>query len=124
MHVDTGQFDSQIQVEMTLTSMSNSGKIIVLSILSVLSLGSSGTASSEYVCTYGKRDILKGDTAACYSDDGCGLIAKLGADPIRDFDQASVPYALARGKIVAIVTSYPTVIQKVKSVGGRAVSSA
>jgi hypothetical protein len=97
--------------------MSHRGKVIVLSVVSVL-LGSNCAVSSEYLCTYGKRDIVKGETAACYTDHGCAFIAKLGADPIRDFDQASAPYALARGKIVAIVTSYPSVIQKVKSVGG------
>ena len=73
---------------------------------------------TEYLCTRGKLDVARGDTAACYSDEGCAFIVKIGADPVRDFDPASAPYALARGKIVAIVTSYWALIRKVKGVGG------
>ena len=104
---------------MTRTSAGESSKIIALVALSALSLTPiPAAASSEYYCTFGKGKILNGDTAACYSDDGCTYIVKLGADPIRDFDQASAPYALARGKIAAIVTGFPALVQKVESLGG------
>jgi len=96
----------------------NSNKIMALSILCASWLGCEVAASAETLCTYGRRGVMKGDSGACYSDDGCALIAKLGADPIRDFDQTNAPYALARGKIAAIVTSHPTIIQKVKGIGG------
>ena len=101
------------------TSASADRKIIALMSLSAISFTSNAAAASgEYYCTFGKGEIANGDTAACYSDDGCAYVVKLGADPIRDFDQASAPYALARGKIVAIVTRFPALIQKVKSLGG------
>ncbi len=103
---------------MTSTPPSASSKVIALSIISLVLPGSNAAASTEYVCTRGKLAVSKADTAACYSDNGCAFIVKLGADPVREFDQASAPYALARGKIVAIVTSYPALIRKVKSVGG------
>lgn len=101
------------------SSASDGRKVIVLTALFALSLTSNAAAvSSEYYCTIGKGKIVNGDTAACYSDEGCAYIVKLGADPIRDFEQASAPYALARGKIVAIVARFPALVQKVKSLGG------
>lgn len=100
-------------------SASASRTAIALMALSALSFTSNAAAASgEYYCTFGKGKIMNGDTAACYSDDGCAYIVKLGADPILDFDQASAPYALARGKIVAIVAPFPALVQKVKRLGG------
>ena len=43
---------------------------------------------------------------------GCSFVASLGADPIRDFEQDSAPFALARGKITGIVTSSAPLIKK------------
>jgi Asp/Glu/hydantoin racemase len=73
----------------------------------------------EQFCTHksGGRDF-KGETIACYSDAGCKFAASLGAEPIRDFDSASAPFALARGKIVGIVTSSALMLKKIKQVGG------
>lgn len=61
---------------------------------------------------------VKGDTIACYSDDDCKYAVALGGEPIRDFDPASAPFALARGKIAAIVTSSPELIEKTEKAGG------
>ena len=74
-------------------------------------------APDELLCTHGAAPV-KGDTAACYSDAGCSFVASLGADPIRDFEQDSAPFALARGKITGIVTSSAPLIKKIKQVGG------
>jgi hypothetical protein len=76
-------------------------------------------APSEQYCTYRGKNPEQGDTVACYSDAGCKFAATLGAEPIRDYDVQSAPYALARGKIAAIIASSPSLIGKVKQVGGK-----
>lgn len=81
-------------------------------------VASATAGPAEYFCTHGERDTIKGATAACYSDEGCAFLRKLDADPVRDFDVKSAPYALARGKIAGIVTSSSGLIRKIKSVGG------
>jgi hypothetical protein len=75
-------------------------------------------APSEQFCTYRGKNPDQGDSVACYSDAGCRFAATLGAEPIRDFDVESAPYALARGKITAVIASSPSLIGKVKQVGG------
>ena len=58
----------------------------------------------ETICTNPKDDPPSPDTTvACYSDAGCALAETLGAEPIRDYDVGSAPFALARGKISAII---------------------
>lgn len=76
-------------------------------------------ADAEEFCTIHEQDYFAGETMACYSDRGCRFVASLGADPIRDFDAASAPYALARGKIAGIVTSSPEQLAKIKELRGR-----
>jgi hypothetical protein len=76
-------------------------------------------APTEQFCTYRGKNPEQGDSVACYSDAGCRFAAALGADPVRDYDVESAPYALARGKITAIVASSPSLIAKVKQVGGK-----
>jgi hypothetical protein len=81
-------------------------------------------APSEQFCTYRGKNPDQGDSVACYSDAGCRFAATLGAEPIRDFDVESAPYALARGKITAVIASSPSLIGKVKQVGGISDASA
>jgi hypothetical protein len=76
-------------------------------------------APNEQFCTYRGKNPEQGDSVACYSDAGCRFAAALGADPVRDYDVESAPYALARGKITAIIASSPGLIGKVKQVGGK-----
>jgi hypothetical protein len=40
------------------------------------------------------------------------------ADPVRDFDPSSAPFALARGKITGIITSSSGLIAEIRKVGG------
>lgn len=69
-------------------------------------------AHAESVCTNPKDDPPGPDTTvACYSDTGCALAESLGAEPIRDYDAGSAPFALARGKISAIVTTDANLIR-------------
>ena len=73
----------------------------------------------EVVCINPKlKDPIQGSTIACYTDAGCKFAASLGGEPIRDFDPASAPFALARGKIGAIVTTSTELIDKIRKVGG------
>ncbi len=91
----------------------------------LLSLVLIGPASSvaaddrgEFICINAKLGgPEKGDTIACYSDAGCKYAASLGGEPIRDYDAASAPFALARGKIGAIVAAPGKFIDKIKAAG-------
>jgi Asp/Glu/hydantoin racemase len=74
-------------------------------------------ATGEQFCTHGGQNPVKGDTVACYSDAGCKFAASLGAEPIRDFDRSSAPFALARGKITGIVTSSSSLITQIRKAG-------
>lgn len=85
----------------------------------LLALASPAVAEMEQFCTIGEQDTVKDDTIACYSDAGCKFAASLGADPVRDYDEASAPYALARGKIAGVVTSSPQLIAKIKGLKGK-----
>jgi hypothetical protein len=75
-------------------------------------------AKGEQFCIHGGQNPVKGDTVACYSDAGCRFAASLGAEPVRDFDPSSAPFALARGKITGIVTASPSLITQVRKTGG------
>jgi hypothetical protein len=75
-------------------------------------------AQGEQFCTYRGKNPEPGDSVACYSDAGCRFAVTLGAEPVRDYDVESAPFALARGKITAIITSSPSLIGKIKQVGG------
>jgi hypothetical protein len=75
-------------------------------------------ANGEQFCTHGGQNPVKGDTVACYSDAGCRFAASLGAEPVRNFDPSSAPFALARGKITGIVTSSSSLITQIRKAGG------
>jgi hypothetical protein len=83
-------------------------------------LASSGVtaANGEQFCTHGGQNPQQGDSVACYSDTGCRFAATLGADPVRDYDPSSAPFALARGKITGIITSSSGLIAEIRKVGG------
>lgn len=71
----------------------------------------------EQVCTIGELET-ESATIACYSDAGCQHAETLGSEPVRDYDTESAPYALARGKIAAVITSSTPLMAKIKSLGG------
>ena len=79
--------------------------------------GAAFAAPTDSLCSHGEK-ISKGDSVACYSDDGCRLAASLGGDPVRDYDEDSAPFALARGKITGIVTSSTPLMQRIRKAGG------
>lgn len=91
------------------------------SFMLVLALVASRPAfgADQFMCINSKQgQPEKGDTIACYSDEDCRYAVALGGEPIRDFDPASAPFALARGKISAIVTSSPKLIDETEKAGG------
>lgn len=76
--------------------------------------------SAEAICVNPKDDPPGPDsTAACYSDSGCAFVESLGAEAIRDYDVGSAPFALARGKISAIVTSSKDLIKTAEANGAK-----
>jgi hypothetical protein len=75
-------------------------------------------ASQEYVCIKGQVNSFTGETIACYTDRGCALATKMGGEAIRDYDAKSAPYALARGKIAAVITFSPALVRHVRNTGG------
>lgn len=75
-------------------------------------------ASAEHVCITAAQASYAGETIACYSEAGCAHAQKMGGDAVRDYDVASAPFALARGKIAAIVTSSEQLIKNVTKAGG------
>lgn len=83
----------------------------------LLAGGGAVAAPAELLCSHGET-ISKGDSVACYSDEGCRLAASLGGDPVRDYDQGSAPFALARGRITGIVTSSDGLMKSIKKQGG------
>jgi hypothetical protein len=97
-----------------------------LCILLLLSIGpaaiqvSSAAENSEAICINPKDDPPgPNSTAACYTDGGCALIESLGAEPVRDYDVESAPFALARGKISAIVTASKDLIKTSEANGAK-----
>lgn len=76
-------------------------------------------SSAEHVCITAAQASYAGETIACYSDAGCDHAQKMGGDPVRDYDPASAPFALARGKIGAIVTSSMQLMKNIAKAGGR-----
>jgi hypothetical protein len=72
----------------------------------------------EVICTNPKFGPPgAGDTIACYSQAGCARARSLGGEAITDYDAASAPFALARGKIGAIITSDKKLIETAKANG-------
>lgn len=78
----------------------------------------------ETICTNPKDDPPGPDTTvACYSDAGCALAETLGAEPIRDYDVGSAPFALARGKISAIIATSKDLIKTAQANGAKCQSA-
>lgn len=75
--------------------------------------------ATEHVCVSAPQGSYEGETIACYSDAGCMIAEKMGGEPVRGFDEASAPFALARGKIAAIVTSSHQLMRAVAKAGAR-----
>ncbi|MFT3730917.1 MAG: hypothetical protein QM780_05735 [Hyphomicrobium sp.] len=81
-------------------------------LVAILASLSCAAAHAETVCINPKDDPPGPDTTvACYSDAGCKVAESFGAEPIRDYDAESAPFALARGKISAIITTAKDVIK-------------
>lgn len=74
-------------------------------------------AAPEKLCLKTHTATLKDLTIACYSDTGCNYVTTLGGDPVRDYDVASVPFALGREKIEGIVTSSDAIMKKIAGYG-------
>lgn len=76
--------------------------------------------AAEVLCTNPKDDPPGPDTTvACYSDTGCAIAESLGAEPVRDYDVGSAPFALARGKISAIITTSKDLIKTAQANGAK-----
>lgn len=75
------------------------------------------SASANVVCKMKDTTSFENDTIACYDSAGCSTANELGGEPVEDYDIKSAPFALARGKIGAIVTSSPELIAAAKKVG-------
>lgn len=91
--------------------------ILVLA-FATLSCHGARADKAELVCINPKDDPPGPDTTvACYSDKGCAVAESFGAEPIRDYDKESAPFALARGKISAIVTAAQDIIKTAEANG-------
>ncbi len=93
---------------------------VIIAVLAVLAWpGAAANAEEQQVCIHAVQASYSGETIACYSDAGCLVAETMGGDPVRDYDEASAPFALARGKIAAIVTSSTRLMKAVVKAGGR-----
>jgi hypothetical protein len=76
--------------------------------------------AAETICTNPKDDPPGPDTTvACYSDASCAIAESFGAEPIRDYDVGSAPFALARGKISAIIATSKDLIKTAQANGAK-----
>jgi hypothetical protein len=71
----------------------------------------------EFLCLKDLKAPLEGLSIACYTEAGCAYVEAQKAEPLPDYDQESVPYALGREKIEGIVTSSEPIMKKIKSFG-------
>jgi hypothetical protein len=76
-----------------------------------------GTPEPEFLCLKDLKEPLTGLSIACYTEAGCAYVQKNAGDPLPDYDQASVPYALGREKIEGIITSSHPIMTKIKEFG-------
>lgn len=72
---------------------------------------------TEFLCLKDLDASLEGLSIACYSQAGCAFVEAQKADPLPDYDQESVPYALGREKIEGIVTSSGAIMKKIREFG-------
>lgn len=71
----------------------------------------------EFLCLKDLKEPLTGLSIACYTEAGCAYVQKNAGDPLPDYDQDSVAYALGREKIEGIVTSSHPIMTKIKEFG-------
>jgi len=76
-----------------------------------------GAAEPEFLCLKDLDAPLTGLSIACYTDAGCAYVQKNAGDPLPDYEEGSVAYALGREKIEGIVTASQPIISKVKTFG-------
>lgn len=72
---------------------------------------------AEYLCLKNLDTPLEGLSIACYTQAGCAFVEAGKGDPLPDYDQDSVPYALGREKIEGIVTSSGAIMKKIAEFG-------
>jgi hypothetical protein len=75
------------------------------------------TPEPEFLCLKNLDAPLTGLSVACYTEVGCAYVQKNAGEPVPDYDQESVPYALGREKIEGIVTSSHPIMTKIKEFG-------
>ncbi len=75
------------------------------------------TDGTEFLCLKDLNAPLEGLSIACYSQTGCAFVEAQKAEPLPDYDQESVPYALGREKIEGIVTSSAAIMKKIGEFG-------
>lgn len=78
---------------------------------------SAKAAGPEFLCLKDHGKPLVGYVIACYSDSGCNLVQSRGAEPVRDYDTASVAAALGREKIEGIVTESAAIMKTIRGYG-------
>jgi hypothetical protein len=74
-------------------------------------------AAPEFLCLKDLKAPLEGLSIACYTEAGCAFAESQKAEPLPDYDQESVPYALGREKIEGIVTSSQPIMKKIQEFG-------
>ncbi len=86
-----------------------------LAAIATLGLGTAALAAdTEFLCLKDLKAPLEGLSIACYTEKGCAFVEAQKAEPLPDYDQESVPYALGREKIEGIVTSSASIMKKIK----------
>jgi len=60
---------------------------------------------------------LEGLSIACYTEASCAHVESQKSEPLPDYDQDSVAYALGREKIEGIVTSSQPIMKKIQEFG-------
>ncbi|MGQ0456651.1 MAG: hypothetical protein ACT4OU_06285 [Hyphomicrobium sp.] len=87
-----------------------------------LLLGPQAALADEIVCVIGAPKTFENDSIACYNNSGCAHAVAMGGDVAPDYDPESAPFALARGKIGAIVGPTPE-LQKAAEAQGATCAS-
>lgn len=75
--------------------------------------------ADEIVCVIGSPTTFQNDSIACYNNSGCAHAVAMGGDVAPDYDPDSAPFALARGKIAAIVGPSPELQKAAEAQGAR-----
>jgi Asp/Glu/hydantoin racemase len=83
----------------------------------VLNPCNANAAGPEFLCLKDHAKPLVGYVIACYSDSGCNVVQSRGAEPVRNYDKASVAAALGREKIEGIVTDSTAIMKTIRGYG-------